>query len=253
LRIVRAFTFWFSSALVFAIALAGCTESAAQYGQSLFDDPSISSAASNRFRCSTCHEVVDPPQHVRPGYTLHDSVVRQGWWGGNVLTLLDAVNQCITNFMQGRALDSTDDKGRALFAYLQSISPDPSAPELSLTVVATLNYPDKNFIDIPSGDPGVGMQIWSDSCGNCHGAPHTGDGRIEPTASLVPDDSLANHGTDPNTGARPVVIEKVRHGKFFMVGGTMPLFSLEALSNDQLGAVLGYLEQFGLPPYSGLM
>ena len=64
-------------------------------------------------------------------------------------------------------------------------------------------------------------------------------------ASLVPDDSIQAHGTDPMTGARPVVIEKVRHGKFFNVGGNMPLFSLEAMSDAQLGDVLAYLEMFG--------
>ena len=45
-----------------------------------------------------------------------------------------------------------------------------------------------------------------------------------------------------------MTIEKVRHGKFFSVGGNMPLFSLEALSDAQLGDVLAYLEMFGLPP-----
>jgi thiosulfate dehydrogenase len=40
----------------------------------------------------------------------------------------------------------------------------------------------------------------------------------------------------------------VRHGKFYNVGGNMPLFSLEALSDAQLGDILAYLEGFGLPP-----
>ena len=31
------------------------------------------------------------------------------------------------------------------------------------------------------------------------------------------------------------------------LGGNMPPFSLEALSDDQLGDVLAYLEMFGLP------
>ena len=39
-----------------------------------------------------------------------------------------------------------------------------------------------------------------------------------------------------------VVIEKVRHGRFFDIGGEMPLFSQEALSDEDLGALLAYLE-----------
>ena len=38
-----------------------------------------------------------------------------------------------------------------------------------------------------------------------------------------------------------VVIEKVRHGQFFGVGGTMPLYSREALSDEDLGALLAFL------------
>ena len=45
-------------------------------------------------------------------------------------------------------------------------------------------------------------------------------------------------GVDPSL----VVIEKVRHGRFFNIGGEMPLFSEEALSDDDLGALLSYLE-----------
>jgi thiosulfate dehydrogenase len=223
------------------VLLAGCSEPAAQYGQSLFDDPRVSSAASNPFRCSTCHETVAPPTHVRSGYTLRDVATRASFWGGNVTTLLDAVNQCVTDFMRGKALATDDEKSRALFVYLESISPDPMQDTLPLTVV-------QNIVDVPSGDAGAGAQLWKDACGGCHGDPHTGAGRLSDVVSIVPDETIAAHGTDPRTGARPVVIEKVRHGKFYNVGGNMPLFSLEALSDAQLGDLLAYLETFGLPP-----
>ena len=38
-----------------------------------------------------------------------------------------------------------------------------------------------------------------------------------------------------------VVIEKVRHGRFFDIGGVMPPFSLESLSNAQLSDLLAFL------------
>src|SRR6185503_13183616 len=52
------------------------------------------------------------------------------------------------------------------------------------------------------------------------------------------DEPYAFTGIDPSL----VVIEKVRHGRFFNIGGEMPLFSEEALSDDDLGALLAYLE-----------
>jgi thiosulfate dehydrogenase len=229
-------------ALAVALLVAGCgAQPAADYGRSLFSDTSVSTAASNPFACSTCHEVGAMTTKTLPGYTMYDASVRPAWWGGTVTTLLDATNQCVVQFMRGKALTPDDEKGRAIFVYLQSLAPDPSADVKPLTVT-------QNIVDIPSGDATRGKMWWDQGCGNCHGAPHTGDGRISDVASLVPDDSLAAHGTDPKTGARPVVIEKVRHGKFFNVGGNMPLFSLEALSDAQLGDILAYLEGFGLPP-----
>jgi thiosulfate dehydrogenase len=229
-------------ALVALVLVAGCgSRPALDYGRALFDDATVSSAPSNPFKCSTCHETTVAPTKQLPGYVMHDSAVRLAWWGGSVQTLLDATNQCVTQFMRGKPLAADDDKGRALFVYLASLSPDASAPTLPLTVV-------QNIVDVPSGDATQGKQTWDQSCGNCHGAPHTGDGRLSDVVSLVPDDSIQAHGTDPKTGARPVVIEKVRHGKFFNVGGNMPLFSVEAMSDAQLGDVLAYLEMFGLPP-----
>lgn len=200
----------------------------------------MSTAASNAFSCSTCHAVTNSDTRPLPGYSLEDVTARPTWWGGNVLTLLDATNQCITDFMGGKPLADTDEKGRGLFVYLESISPDTKAAAKSLTVV-------ENIVDVPSGDAAQGKSIWTASCANCHGAAGTGQGRLTSLASIVPNDSIAAHGTDPKTGARPVVIEKVRHGKYFMVGGFMPLYSLEALSDAQLGDVLAYLETLGLP------
>ena len=235
-------------ALVLAVLLAGCgSQSAVDYGHALFSDTKLSSAASNPFACSTCHETGATTTKSLPGYTMYDAAVRPGWWGGTVTTLLDATNQCIYNFMRGDALAADDDKGRALFVYLESLAPDSPSPMQMLTQVQPLTVT-QNIVDIPSGDATRGKMWWDQGCGNCHGAPHTGDGRLSDVVSLVPDDSLAAHGTDPKTGARPVVIEKVRHGKFFNVGGNMPLFSLEALSDAQLGDILAYLETFGLPP-----
>jgi thiosulfate dehydrogenase len=228
-------------AIVLPLLLAlGCTESSLQYGRELFSDPSVSSAGSNQFRCSTCHATTADEPRQFSGYTLYDVVARPNFWGGNETNLFDSINQCVTNFMRGTALLPTDESARALHVYLESISPDASSPALPLTIV-------KDIVDVPSGDPALGKQVYDRACRTCHGAPHTGAGRIESQASLVPDDSLKAHGTDPKTGARPVVIEKVRHGKFFSVGGNMPLYALERLSDAELGQVLGYLEMFGLP------
>ena len=43
------------------------------------------------------------------------------------------------------------------------------------------------------------------------------------------------------TNARAVVVEKIRHGKFFNIGGIMPLYSVESISDQEIVDTLAYL------------
>jgi thiosulfate dehydrogenase len=221
------------------IGLAGCSpEPALDFGRRMFDDSSVSTAGSNAFRCTTCHVVTPtaPTTKIPSGFTLYDVTQRPSYWGGFEVEFLAAMNQCVTNFMRGDPLQASDDKARGLYLYLRSVSPDATAPALPLTVV-------KDIVDVPSGDARVGADVYRAACANCHGAPHTGAGRINAQQTIIPDDTLVTFADV----ARAVVIEKARHGKFFNIGGNMPLFPIEALSDEQLGQILGYLEGFGLP------
>src|SRR5439155_2418855 len=70
-------------AIVLFFAAGGCSETALQYGKSLADDPGVSDAASNAFRCTTCHDFTQAPSgKLRPGYTLFDAASRPTRWGG---------------------------------------------------------------------------------------------------------------------------------------------------------------------------
>lgn len=227
------------SALVCALA-AACSTPAVEYGKELYSDPGFARAQSNVFSCATCHEAVAPATLVRPGYTLLNATRRPSYWGGKLRTALEASSQCVTGFMAGNPLTADDEAGRALFLYLQSLSSAATADALPLSVVA-------DIVDVPSGDATRGKALYDGVCQICHGDANTGAGRLGPLNSVIPDETLAEHGTDPFTGARLRTIEKVRHGKYFDIGGRMPLFSLEALSDVQLGDILAYLEQKGLP------
>jgi thiosulfate dehydrogenase len=222
------------------VVAGGCARPAEEVGREAFSDPRLSTAASNAFSCETCHETVAPPVARRPGYPMADVAGRAAYWGGTVITLLEAVNQCLTSFMRSMPLSADDERGRALLVYLRALSPSPSSPALPLTIV-------RDIVDVPSGDAARGARLWDLACRNCHGAPATGEGRISDRSSILPDDTLAMFGTDPVTGTRPITIEKVRHGKFYGIGGDMAPYALELLSDAELGDLLAYLETFGLP------
>jgi thiosulfate dehydrogenase len=135
--------------------------------------------------------------------------------------------------MGGGPLQPTDDSARELFEYLDKNSPTNPAPPLPLTVI-------RNITDDLSGlaaDANRGRDIYGRSCQKCHGDPHTGNGRLNTKVSIIPEDTVnVFHGQ-----SRLVVVEKIRHGKFFNIGGVMPLYSTESMTDQEIADILAYI------------
>jgi thiosulfate dehydrogenase len=218
------------------LAASSCAPTpAVDVGRALFGDPRLSASAFNTVSCATCHDDGrgEAEERLLAGHPVTDTVFRPSWWGGAAPSLQDAVDNCLVFFMRERPMDPTAPASRALYEYLLSISPERPAPALPLTVV-------ENVADLPRGNPARGERVYQAACADCHGSAFTGDGRMSDLVSIVPDDSIgfAEQSGFPLT---TVIVEKVRHGPFFGVGGTMPPFSVESLSDEDLGALLGYL------------
>jgi thiosulfate dehydrogenase len=179
---------------------------------------------------------------IYPGANLYNVVHRPSWWGGDKTELLAAMNYCLVEFMGGAALKPDEPDARALYEYLVAISPDAPAPAWPLTVVKNVTA----LSGLAAGaDAARGEDVYHRACAGCHGALHTGEGKLGAKTSVVPEDTLNGPvcaGAADRAGcARAVVVEKVRHGKFFNIGGTMPLYGLESLGDDELADVLSYL------------
>lgn len=230
------------AALAAVTVLAGCGDEAvpaAELGAALFENPGLSTSPLNSYSCATCHEVRAPAAAggagsglVNPGFNLFNVVHRASWWGGERTRLLDAINYCVLDFMGGRELKPGEEKARQLYEFLAANSPDRPSPALPLSVV-------KNILPLVElqGDSARGKALWDAGCARCHGAPHTAAGALTPRAGIVPELTIAVF----KDKAREAVIEKVRHGKFFHIGGIMPLYPLETLSDQDLVHILAYL------------
>jgi thiosulfate dehydrogenase len=209
---------------------------AAELGARLFADPNLSPSELNTWSCATCHAMTDDDTtRILPGYPLHNVTTRPRTWGGNQRSLLDAVNFCLVYFMRGDPLTATSDASKALYEHLaQGRTPQATRP---FTAV-------KNIVDVPRGDAVRGAEVYQKACFTCHGEKGTGVGANINPALLVVLPNVKEEYPEVFPGVDPalVFIEKTRHGQFFGVGGNMPLFSLEALSNADLGALLAYLE-----------
>jgi thiosulfate dehydrogenase len=224
-----------------ALALSSCGGeiSSVERGEELFASTALSPTDLNVFSCATCHDPEpDAPATGggRPGYGLFGAANRSGFWGGDRATLRDAVDACLVFFMKAEPIDPAETEARALYDYLRSISPaDASGELLSFTVV-------ENVADVERGDPARGEQVYAASCEICHGAAFGGSGSILRQEVLLPEVTSTYPEEFPGVDRSLVVIEKVRHGRFFDIGGDMPLFSREAMSDEDLGALLSFLE-----------
>lgn len=230
----------FRLSVLLLLACGNRSVPASRIGARLFSDPRLSTSPFNVFSCSTCHSVTGGTPNnpdgthvgpIMPGYDLQNVVYRRSWWGGYETKLIDAINYCFVQFMGGGSFATTDEQAQALYEYLDENSPDHTARPLPLTVV-------RDILNLPTnGNAERGRNIYERSCKTCHGLPHTGAGRLSSRVSIIPEDTQASF---PQT-ARLVVIEKIRHGKFFNIGGIMPLYSLEAISDAEIVDILAYL------------
>lgn len=227
--------------MVAALAgVSGCGDravDAALFGKRVFADPGLSTGPFNRTSCATCHTVQEGAGAVvsgrhDPGFNLANTVGRASWWGGEATRLLDAVNICLEQFMGGRKLAPEDEAARQLYAYLDEHSPDVGLPAAPLTIVRVVTG-----LRELVGDAGRGRRVWEGACSRCHGAAHTGRGRIALNVSIVPEETQRAFPDE----AREVVVEKIRHGRFLGIGGFMPFYAREVLSDEQIADLLAYL------------
>ncbi|MCL2447945.1 MAG: c-type cytochrome [Polyangiaceae bacterium] len=233
-----------STLLVLCLPLFGACaerapESAVERGRRLFDSKELSSSRSNPYACSTCHDGAPTgSSQIKTGAPLAGATLRASFWGGQENDLLRSIDDCRFQFMLDRnPLQPSDSDAQALYAYLVSLEPgDPSA--VAFDVVQTID-------DLPRGDAMAGQDLFSRACAPCHGAMHTGEGRITELAPILPEDTVQAHADLSPRIQRLVFIEKIRHGLFLGYGGDMPPFSTEVMSDVQVSDVLEALGVLG--------
>jgi thiosulfate dehydrogenase len=205
----------------------------------------LSPSTANIYACLTCHaETVDEaPGHLLPGAPLAGATTRTSFWSGQENDLLESINACRAAFMGASTpLEADSSEGQALYAYLLSLEPGDPGP-IPFTVQRTI-------VDLPRGSGDRGLELYDEACAGCHGAPHSGDDRLDDRVPILPEDTVTSHlelGYSYRL-IRLVFIEKVRHGPFLGYGGDMPPLSLEVLNDEGLADILEALGVTGENP-----
>lgn len=229
-------------AAIGTIAAGSCVErvSAEQRGRQLFWSPSLSSSRFNEYSCATCHRATpdDRPDAVLPGALMAGVTARTTFWGGAVSSLEDAVGLCFEKFMRGGRFDVTQSYAVDLYAFLLSLERAPGA----VTTAVPFTIPRSTQPPGP-GDRTRGQRVYERACAVCHGALRQSERPIS-YATMIPEDTEREHtaaqGYTLET-LRQVFVEKARHGSFLGFAGTMPPFSTELLSDQDLADMVAYV------------
>jgi thiosulfate dehydrogenase len=207
-------------------------ESETERGKALFRSTELSPSSRNAYTCSTCHDERVTGETLKPGALLAGATQRSRFWGGQQNDLLRAVNDCRRYFMAATVpLLADEPNAVALYAYLESLGDAAERDPVEFSIVRTIS-------DVPRGDAAVGAVLFQRACANCHGLANEGLGRLVFDAPLLPQDTLAEHASFSARAQRLVFIEKIRHGGFLGYGGSMPPFSAEVLSDQDIADIL---------------
>lgn len=146
----------------------GCGNSEDINGEEFFSGTASAElgSATNQARCSTCHSV-DPSERGGSGDALGDIAYRSSFKGGGAPTLLDATNACVTGWMGGTALTSSDEEWIALRGFLESVS-NPSVTAPNTLAPEVLENEAAYEAAYAGGDATRGEATYGRYCARCH-------------------------------------------------------------------------------------
>ncbi len=109
-----------AAVLVFSIVLAVKDESV-ELGKAHFNDPEFAGGTSGK-SCASCHP---------DGEGMDKAAAKKEWKDeeGNVMTLEDVINQCITTALEGESLDKKSKEMKDIVSYIKSFKKEAKEEE----------------------------------------------------------------------------------------------------------------------------
>ncbi len=182
----------------------------------------------NTFTCSTCHALAEPAADgiIRPGHQIGDAFGRPTYKNGQLTELRDAVNTCVTEWMNGAAFAEDDPSWVLLRDWLEEMSPAES-PALEYAIVAPPT-------ELTGGDPDAGKELFNESCSVCHGQDAAGTNKAP---------GLGGLDLDPALIARRVRTSGRADSSTYdgLTGGIMPFWAADRLSDAQLLDIVAFV------------
>jgi len=181
----------------------------------------------NAFACATCHSVDDDAdEYRRAGHALGDAAARPSFKDGHVVELRDAVNSCLTEWMNAEPWSADDPRWIDLEQFLRAQAPA-SAPAVDIRIVAPPS-------ELAGGDAARGRQVFDGACAGCHDEGGTG-------TNLAP--AIVGLPLDPGYVATRVRTSGRSNSEVYegLTGGVMPFWGADRLSDDELRDIIAWL------------
>jgi mono/diheme cytochrome c family protein len=183
----------------------------------------------NSFACATCHALSEPAADAlrRPGHPIGNATRRSSYKNGQLTDMREAVNTCLTEWMNASAWSEGDPRWSALFDFLDEQATMDEAPDVTIEVVSPPS-------DLTGGDPERGRATFNGSCTVCHGENASGTTRAP---------ALGGAPLDREYIARRVRTSGRQESPTYdgLTGGIMPFWAADRLSDDELLDVVAYL------------
>ncbi len=201
-------------------------------GQELFENRMSSG---NTFACATCHALTEPASDGirRPGHSLENVTRRPHYKNGQLTAMLDAVNSCLSEWMNAPTWTEDNTDWQTLFSWFDDQA-TVTAGEADPVPIQIVDPP----TDLSGGDATAGQTLFNSSCVVCHGENGVGTERAPQVGGLGLSSELV--GRRVRTSGR--VDSGVYEG---LTGGIMPFWGADRISDDELRDLTAYLALTG--------
>lgn len=208
---------------------ASSLEENGRYGAAVFTNP-LSSAST--FSCSSCHAMTETDGFAsdgfrRPGHPLKNASRRESYKNGQFDSFLDAVNTCVTEWMNATALQETDTDWVNLLNWLE----DQNSDEPAELVQIEIQEPPS---DLAGGNAESGRDLFNTRCIVCHGF----DGEGTQLAPKITGFNLSAEYIAQRTRTSGLTNSGTYTG---LTGGIMPFWGANRLSNNELVDIVAFV------------